>query len=169
MARLERQTSQCPRWPKHISTGPLRYTFTKRLLIGDAKATFNQAVLDIGVRSVDNFNKILIQMSIHAFPACVFHEQKRYLHRHLVKFRSMKLHSFISWLQKSNAYLEEFPPDTEGQQTVPLLAGEIMDIICHSMTTTWKNKMIEHGYNYTDSTVKEMTKFFETRVENLEP
>ena len=27
--------------------------------------------------------------------------------------------------------------------------------------------MIEQGFNYTDSTVKEMTDFFETRVENL--
>ena len=29
-------------------------------------------------------------------------------------------------------------------------------------------KMIEQGFNYTDSTIKEMTDFFETRVENLE-
>ena len=29
--------------------------------------------------------------------------------------------------------------------------------------------MSEQGFNYTDSTVKEMTDYFETRVENLEP
>ena len=29
--------------------------------------------------------------------------------------------------------------------------------------------MIEHAFNYADSTVKEMIKIFETRVENLEP
>ena len=29
--------------------------------------------------------------------------------------------------------------------------------------------MIEQGFNYTDSTVKEMIDLFETRVENLEP
>ena len=28
--------------------------------------------------------------------------------------------------------------------------------------------MIEQGFNYVDSTVKEMTNFFETRVENFE-
>ena len=32
-----------------------------------------------------------------------------------------------------------------------------------------ENKMIEKGFNYADSTVKEMTDLFETRVENLEP
>ena len=28
--------------------------------------------------------------------------------------------------------------------------------------------MIEQGFNYTESTIKERTDFFETRVENLE-
>ena len=68
-----------------------------------------------------------------------------------------------------NAYLEEFPSDTEGQETAPLPSDEIMDITYPSMPTTWKNKIIEQGFNYANSTVKEMTDFFETRVENLEP
>ena len=152
-----------------ISMGPLRYTFTECLLTGDVKATFNQAALDIGIRTVENFNKVLMEMTKHAFPAYAFREQKRYLRRHLVKPRSMKLRSFISRLQELNVYLEEFPPDTEGQETESLPADEILDIIYHSMPTTWKNKMIEQGFNYADSTIKEMTDFFETRVENLEP
>ena len=52
-----------------ISTGPLRYTFTERLLAGDAKATFTQAALGIGIRIIDNFN---IEMTKHAFPAYAF-------------------------------------------------------------------------------------------------
>ena len=103
-------------------------------------------------------------MTKHAFPAYAFHEQKRYLHRHLVQPRSMKLRSFISRLQELSAYLEEFLPDTEGQKTTPLPADEIMDIVYHSMPTTSKNKMIEQGFNYVDSTIKEMTDFNETRV-----
>ena len=43
-----------------------------------------------------------------------------------------------------------------------------MDIIYNSMPTTWKNKMIQQCLNYADSTIKEMTDFFENRVENLE-
>ena len=91
------------------------------------------------------------------------------MHRHLIKPRSMELSSFISRFNELNAYLAEFSPDTEGQETVPLPAYEIMGIIHHSMPTMWKSKMIEQGFNCTDSTVKEMTDFFETRVENLEP
>ena len=68
-----------------------------------------------------------------------------------------------------NAYLEEIPSDTEYQETAPIPADEIMDIIYRSMSTTWKNKLIEQGFNYIDSTIKEMSDFFETRVENLEP
>ena len=49
--------------------GPLRYTFTKRLLTGDAKATMKQAALDIGKCTVDNFNKVLLEMTKDTFPA----------------------------------------------------------------------------------------------------
>ena len=37
------------------------------------------------------------------------------------------------------------------------------------MSNIWKNKMIKHGSNYTDSTIKEMTDLLEIRVGNLEP
>ena len=107
-------------------------------------------------------------MTKHVFLAYAFREQQRYLRRHLVKPRSMKLGSFISRLQGLNAYLEEFPPDTDDQETAPLFADDTMDIIYYSMPTTWKNKMIEQGFNYKNSTVKQMTEFFETRIEILE-
>ena len=37
------------------------------------------------------------------------------------------------------------------------------------MSTTWKKKIIEQCFNYVDFTVKEMSDFFETKIENLEP
>ena len=46
-----------------ISTGPLVITLTERLLTGDAKATFNQATLDIGIPTVENSNKVLMEMT----------------------------------------------------------------------------------------------------------
>ena len=53
--------------------------FTERLLTGDAKATFNQATQITGIRTVENFNKVLMEMTKHGFPAYAFREQKRYL------------------------------------------------------------------------------------------
>ena len=44
-----------------------------------------------------------------------------------------------------------------------------MDIICHSMPTTWKDKMSDQDFYSAESIVKEMTDFFVTRIENLEP
>ena len=143
--------------------------FTEYLLTGDAKATFNQAALDFGIPTVDNFNKALAEMTKHAYPEYAFGKQKRYLWGQLVKPRSMKLRSFINRLQDLSAYLGQFLPDTEAQQTSPLPADEIMDIIYHSMTTTWKNKMIEQGFIYADSTIKEKSDLFDTRVKNMEP
>ncbi len=81
----------------------------------------------------------------------------------------MKLHSFVSRLQEVSAYLEEYLTDTKGQETAPLPADEIMDIIYHSIPTVWNNKMIEQDSNYGNSNIKETADFFESRVENLEP
>ena len=96
-----------------ISMGPQRYMFAARILTGDAKLTFSLAALDIAIHTVNNFNKALAEMTKHVFLAYAFCEQKRYLRRHLNKLRSMKLRSFLSSLQELNAYLAEFPLDTE--------------------------------------------------------
>ena len=72
-----------------INTGPLWYTFIEYLPTGDAKATFYHAALDIGIYTVDNFNKVLAEITKHTFPAYSFCEQKRYLRSHLIKPRSM--------------------------------------------------------------------------------
>ena len=71
-----------------ISTGPLRQTFTERLLTGDMKDTIIQVSLDIGIRAIDNFNPA--EMTKHVFPTYAFRKQKRYLRRHLVKSRIYK-------------------------------------------------------------------------------
>ena len=60
-----------------INTEPQSYTFTERLLTGDAKATFNQAALDIGIRTIDNFNKLVLEMTKHAFPGYMLFVNKR--------------------------------------------------------------------------------------------
>ena len=68
-------------------------------------------------------------MTKHTFPVYAFCIQKKYLYRHLGKSRSMKVHSFINRLQDLNPYLEEFLPDTEDQEIIPVPADEIIAII----------------------------------------
>ena len=55
-----------------IRTGPFRYTCTEWLLRGNAKFTFNQDALDIGIHTVDHFNKVLLEIAKHAFPTYAF-------------------------------------------------------------------------------------------------
>ena len=38
----------------------------------------------------------------------------------------------------------------------------------HTLPNTWKKKMVEQGYNYLDGSIKNMTEFFESRIENPE-
>ena len=37
------------------------------------------------------------------------------------------------------------------------------------MPGMWRNKMIERGFNYAGSTIKEMTDVFQNKIVNLEP
>ena len=47
----------------------------------------------------------------------------------------MKLFNFISRIQELNSCSREFSFNTPGQETAPVPAGEMMDIIDHSMPT----------------------------------
>ena len=64
---------------QHIGTGLQKYTFNKSPLTGDMKATFNQATLNIGKHTVDDFNKVLMNMTKHTFLTYTFCRQKRNL------------------------------------------------------------------------------------------
>ena len=46
---------------------------------------------------------------------------------------------------------------------------KVNDIIYHFMPSTWKNEVIDQGFNNAVCTIKEMTGFFESREESLEP
>ena len=86
-----------------MANASIRVLYSTQLLnalIVDVEATFNKDTLDIGIRTVNNFNKVLLEMTKHVFPAYAFREQKRYSHMHLVKSRSMKLSNLISRLQE---------------------------------------------------------------------
>ena len=81
----------------------------------------------------------------------------------------MKLRTFISKRKELNDYLGELFTDAPRQETEPLSADKITDIFYHSMSTVWKNKMIEQGFNYAGFIVREMIDFHETRIEKLQP
>ena len=72
--------------------------------------------------------------------------------------RSMNLSTFINRLHELNAYLQEFPA-----RLFPWMKVWAPSII------PCLPRVIEHRFNYVDFIVKEMSHFFEIRVEHLEP
>ena len=77
----------------------------------------------------------------------------------------MKVRSFTTRLIQLIPY---FPPDRPGQLVISLPDDDIKNILYHTVTNTWKKKMLEQGYNYLDGPIRSMAEFFETRIENLE-
>ena len=89
-----------------ISTGPQKYMFTECLQTCGGKDIFTQATLDIGRWTVENFNKVLPEITKHSLPSYSFCKQEEYFCSHLIKPRHMKLYNFnISILQELNTYL----------------------------------------------------------------
>ena len=75
-----------------IIGGHQRHKFNKMLLTGNVKGIYNEAVLDtIYMYTVENFNKVFMEMTKYTFLAYAFHKQKRYICGHLIKPRSMQL------------------------------------------------------------------------------
>ena len=81
-----------------ISTGLNQYNFTRKLLKDDAKATLNQAALDIDVCDVDNYRKILLEMNKYSFSSHASCKQQSYFCRFIIEHMSMKLCTFIDRL-----------------------------------------------------------------------
>ena len=103
----------------------------------------------------------------------LYRDRKRYLHRHLVQPRSMKLRSFIRRLQELN-YLEEFLPVRRVSAWYRRYRN--CTSICrwnhgdhlpfhanHMEQDDWTRFQL---YRFCH---KKKTDFFETRIENLEP
>ena len=61
-----------------------------------------------------------------------------------------------------------FPLDCPDQLGTSLPGDDIKEILYHAMPKTWKNKLVEQGYNYLDGPIHSMAEFVKTRIENIE-
>ena len=109
-------------------------------------------------------------MTVYVFPRYTYHDQERYIQRHLKKPLDKSAHMFTTHLAQLNNYLPMFPPDTANQVLVALPTEEVKDILYHGMPTAWQMKTNEQGYSYLEDniTLQNMADFFETRCDNLE-
>ena len=154
---------------QNVTTGPPMYKCMEMVLKGDAKAEFLQKAYLVDSQRVANFITVMATMTVHIFPTYAYRDQRRYMQRYLRKPPDMKVRSFTTRLIQLNTYLPYFPPDRPGQLVSSLPDDDIKEILYHAMPNTWKKKMVEQWYNYSDHPTHSMTKFFETRIENLFP
>ena len=134
------------------------------------KALDGQSMSTESLRYKFTGNKVLLEITKHEFSVYTFCKQKRYLRRHLVQPWSMKLRSFIIRLHDLNAYLAEFPSDTEGQGIVPLSTckknhGHHLPFYAYHVKKQDDLKRFQLRRFYCER----MTDFFKIRVENLTP
>lgn len=128
----------------NITDGPGRYALIRRLLQGDALATFDQAATTRGNETIANYRLARQDLITHVFPHRALLMQKRYMRRFLRKPQDTKIREFMARLVEINAYLDEFPPFEVGQS---LPNDEIMEIAEYAVPVTWQRTMVIQGYD----------------------
>ena len=87
-----------------------KYTMTRRLLDGDALATFNELARTAGDENAANYLAVMRGLAEHVMPRNALQLQKRYMRRFMHKPADMKVRDFIARVQEINAHLANFPP-----------------------------------------------------------
>ena len=74
---------------QNITTGPKRYITARRLLKGDALATFNAAAEKHATETINTFNACMKELTAHVFPARAAQMQKCWMRRCMRKPREV--------------------------------------------------------------------------------
>lgn len=67
------------------TTGPQKYSFTRRLLEGDALAAFELKATELATETAPHYNEVMEALTKHVFPNKALQKQKRYMRRVLRK------------------------------------------------------------------------------------
>ena len=104
-------------------------------------------------------------MTVHVLSTYAYCIQRQFMQRNLRKPSHMKVRVFNTRLGR---VLTLFLPDCPGQLVTSLPDDDIKEIFYHAMPNTWKNKIVEQGYNFLDGPIHSIVIFFGTRIEKFE-
>lgn len=149
---------------QHATTGPLKYNMTRRLLDGEALATFEEAALDTGAETNANFELCMNHVATHVFPQRALRKQKHFMRGKMRKDISMNVRTYVARINEINASLDQFPPFAANQQ---LPNDEIMDLLNGGIPKSWSTQMILQGFDPIEHTTNEFVEFCE-RLETTE-
>jgi len=114
---------------QNVTGGPQRYVVARRLLEGDALASFDQAARLHGPETVQHFKRCLDDVTKHVFPKRALQTQKRYMRRFLRKPPTMKIREYVARVIEINDLLSQFPRAITGQEATLLQDDEILDLL----------------------------------------
>jgi len=132
---------------QNVTTGPGRYTVARRLLEGDALASFDQGARLHGAESIPNFKRCLDDVTKHVFPKRALQTQKRYMRRFLRKPPTMKIREYVARVIEINDLLAKFPPAIPGQSATKLPDDEILDLLEFGLPNTWQRNMVLQDFD----------------------
>ena len=153
---------------QNVTTGPASYIVGRRLLEGDALATFNNAAETKASETVDTFKECIEAVNESIFPRRAVLLQRRYMRRFIRKPNTMTTREYVARLTEINGYLPLFPPVKEGEaHPTALPQDEIVDLLEYGVPNSWQRSMILQDFNPLQHTVTEFVQFCE-RLEQVE-
>jgi hypothetical protein len=152
---------------QNVTTGPGKFNVARRLLDGDALATFNNALGEQN-QTVAIFEKCMDAVRDQIFPARAVLLQKRYMRRYLRKKRECSTKEFVARLSEMNSYLPLFPPIEDGGAAPSKLEDdEILDLLEFGVPNSWQRNMILQDFDPLRNSIKDFVSFCE-RLEQVE-
>ena len=92
----------------------------RKMLASCALADFNHAAEVCGNKSLANYTRCIIVVTIRGFPQKALQDQKRWMRHFLNKPRDILVQDYIACMIEINDCLEAFPPVTAGRNSTKL-------------------------------------------------
>jgi hypothetical protein len=138
-----------------------KFAMARRVLEGDALATFNENAFTLGIESQENFTKSMEALASHIFPKFALSNQKAWLRRSddVRKKPLMSTRMWAARLNEINQMLVEFPP--KFNETQKLTEEDFIELIEYGIPQSWRAKMVEQGFIPIQHTLAEIVEFCE--------
>ena len=143
---------------QNITTGPLKFSMARKLLIGESLSLFEEKASTVGAETLDQFDVCLRAVTNKVFPMKAINTQNRYTKKILRKPKDMRIRDFLARFKELNKYLEEFPPYNANQE---LPEDEIILILESAIPSKWQQQMVLQGFEVVDKTIQEFIEFCE--------
>ena len=145
-----------------VNNGPGRFDIARRLFIGGALTTFNQA-LGGGNENIENFKSCMNAVRESIFPrhACIM--QKK-LMKNMRKPKGVTIQQFADRIMELNSYLTRFPPISSTRLADEIKPEDLVEILDNAIPSTWKQQMRLMGYHVHEHNMES----FVNKCRNLE-